>query len=626
MIRNQHNKWHYSLLMAGILIMLCPVFLHAQQLQQSDVKAQQEQRMVDDRLANQFYRDQEWDKAGAIYLRLFRTFRSQHYFSMYLNCLIQSKQFDAAETAVKEQMNANNQASDFDVDLGYIFLLQGQEKKASRIFDKILKDLPAERNRIYITANAFRSRGLDSYAMKVYDFGSNQPSIQYGFHLEKAVLYQSMGAYAEAFDQYLLQIHDYPEQLDLIKSRLQYLLMMDIDDSMADLLREKLLKNAQLNPDNENFGALLIWFALQQNEFDLAMAQARALDRRFGDRDSQVLDLAAISMENQQYDIALQGFQHIANKGKNSAFIIEATVGLLKSKYLIAKKKNPSEKSVYADLAKEITDSFESYGLNSANFELKLTLAEILAYELNQTEEAIAQVEQALQLPLAPVNMAKVKLQLADIYLFNNEVWEATLLYSQIEKSLKDEPIAHEARFRNGRLRYFIGEFGWAQMQLNVLKAATSKLIANDALSLSLQISDVLAEDTTGATLKVLASADLLLFRQKDIEAALLLDSLRRTNRNLVIAPYILMREAAIAHTQHNYSLADSLLTRVYTVYADSYQADDALFKSAMLNEDFLQKTMLARERYQLLIDKYPSSVFVAEARRKYRVLRGDQL
>ena len=619
------NRWHLRFLLAGMMLLLMVGFAGAQQLQQSDIKAQQEQRMADDRLANQLYRDQEWDKAGAIYYRLFKAYRSKHYFGLYVDCLIQAKRFDDAESAVKEQMKINGSGSDFEVDLGYIYLLQGQEKKATRIFERVLKDLPAERNSIYITANAFRSRGLNEYAMQVYDFGSQQSSIQYGFHLEKALLYQTMGDFSSAIDQYLRQVEAQPEQLELIKSRLQYLLLLDIDQSMANLLREKLLKKAQENPDNENYGALLIWFALQQNDFDIAMIQARALDRRFGDREIQILDLAAISANNQQFEVALQGYQYIVDKGKNSPNVISATVGLLQAKYLIAKKNNVADEAYYRSLAKEIETSFEQFGLNTEDFGLALTLAQIQAFELGQTAEAIAMAERALQLPLSPIDQAQVKLQLADIYLFGNEVWEATLLYSQIEKSLKDEPIAHEARFRNARLRYLIGEFGWAQMQLNVLKAATSKLIANDALSLALQISDIMAEDTTGNTLKVLANADLLLYRHQDQQAAILLDSLRKTNRNQVVAPYVLMREASIAVLQQQYAKADSLYTRVFTVYADSYQADDALMKSALLNEVNLQNRQLASERYQLLIDKYPSSVFVAEARRKYRMLRGDQ-
>ena len=85
---------------------------------------------------------------------------------------------------------------------------------------------------------------------------------------------------------------------------------------------------------------------------------------------------------------------------------------------------------------------------------------------------------------------AELKLKLADIYLYKDEVWEATLLYSQVDKSMKEEPLGHEARFKNAQLRYFIGEYEWAESQLKVLKAATSKLIANDAMTLSLVIKD----------------------------------------------------------------------------------------------------------------------------------------
>ncbi len=146
-----------------------------------------------------------------------------------------------------------------------------------------------------------------------------------------------------------------------------------------------------------------------------------------------------------------------------------------------------------------------------------------------------------------------IKLQLADIYLYKNEVWEATLLYSQIEKRLGDEPVGHEARYRNARLRYYIGEFEWANTQLNVLKAATSKLIANDAMSLSLLIKDVLMEDTSGAILKIFAHADLLAMQGFDSKAASSLDSLNVAVSNEVITPRILMRKAELAFKKNNF-------------------------------------------------------------------------
>jgi len=200
------------------------------------------------------------------------------------------------------------------------------------------------------------------------------------------------------------------------------------------------------------------------------------------------------------------------------------------------------------------------------------------------------------------------------------------LLYSQIEKRLGDEPIGHEARYRNARLRYYIGEFQWANTQLNVLKAATSKLIANDAMVLSLLIKDILMEDTTGSVLKVLAHADLRALQGFNQEAASSLDSLNAVVSNAVITPRILIRKAELAIKKNNFLTADSLYSTIYLSYPDSYLADEALYKSAMLNTLSIQNEQVAREKFQLLIDRYPASVYVAEARRRYRMLRGDNI
>ena len=213
-------------------------------------------------------------------------------------------------------------------------------------------------------------------------------------------------------------------------------------------------------------------------------------------------------------------------------------------------------------------------------------------------------------------------MKLADIYLLTDEVWEATLLYSQVEKSMKNEPIAHEAKFRNAQLRYFIGEFGWANAALDVLKAATSKLVANDAMTLSLTISDNLEYDTVG--LKRLAKADYYIYQRKYDLANVTLDSVAAYNPNEVSLPNVFYRKAKIAINKGDYELADSLFKRVYEGYADSYMADEALVEDAQLLENQLNRKEEAMECYSRLFDYYTASVYVAQARKSYRRLRDE--
>jgi len=459
-----------------------------------------------------------------------------------------------------------------------------------------------------------------------YDFGADHSAVDYPFYLEKASLFQFQGNYELAFENYLLQLDYQPQHLDLIKSRFQNILMMDIDNSMSDLLREKLLMRAQSQPDNMLFGELLIWFSLQQNDYEIALIQAKALDRRQGEREPQILELADISMENRAYAVALQGFEYVVGKGRNSAFYIPAYVGYLQARYLIAREEHQIDKELYDKLSSDIEQAFDKLGFNAELYPLVITLSSIYAYEQNNTTDAVALLEKGLKLPLNTQEEALIKLQLADVYLYTDEVWEATLIYSQIEKKLKDEPVGHEARFRNAHLRYYIGEFGWASMQLNVLKAATSKLIANDAMQLSLKIRDVLMEDTTGNTLKTLARAELLSFQQKPETAKFLLDSLLLAIQNPVITSYTLFTSAELAIVQKDFITADSLFKLLFSTYPDSYLADEAIYESGLILEHSIGNLPLASERYQLLINDYPASIYAAEARRRYRIIRGDEV
>ena len=199
-------------------------------------------------------------------------------------------------------------------------------------------------------------------------------------------------------------------------------------------------------------------------------------------------------------------------------------------------------------------------------------------------------------------------------------MWEATLLYSQVDKAMKEAPLGHEARFRNARLRYFIGEFAWAETQLNVLKAATSKLIANDAMSLSLIIGDNLEADSTGSELKRLARADYRLYQKKDDLALLTLDSISHDG-NDISKPHALYRIAEMKERQQDYADANSLFLQIVNDFPDSYMADDALMHAALLEDLQLHDKATAQQHYEQLIDQYPTSLYVAQAKKNYRKL-----
>jgi tetratricopeptide (TPR) repeat protein len=252
-------------------------------------------------------------------------------------------------------------------------------------------------------------------------------------------------------------------------------------------------------------------------------------------------------------------------------------------------------------------------------------MAHLQAFYLNKQQEAIALLEEAKQMKtLTPQERAGIKMELADILLFSGEPWEATLLYSQVEKEFKHEPVGHEAKFRNARLSYYIGEFQWAKAQLDVLKAATSKLIANDAMELSLLILDNMDEDSTYTVLGRYAKADFLVFQNKNEPAMVLLDSLQRSFPGHPLADEILFTKAQISLREGKFQDADTLLQELVSLYPWDILADNALMMRASLHEDKLNDPATAMELYQRLMTDYPGSLFVVEARKRFRELRGD--
>ena len=584
---------------------------------------QSAQRQVDEQLARNFLNNKEYDKAVDLYQQLYINYHYYHYFSQYIECLIFLERLDEAEKDLRSFIKNDNTTNKWrsSVILAYVLFINNEKDKSDKVLKKLINELPADKNVFVQVANVMNAKDFDEFAIMLYDRGAGIASMNYKFYMEKAQAYLSMMDFEKATENYLLQLEEDSADYDVVKSRMANMLRYNIDDSVIDDIRFMLLKKAQENRDNEVFAELLVWFALQMKDYEIALDQEIALDRRLGDREFDIIYLARIARDNEQYDIAIKAYDYLVKKSQEGVFYEEAVVGIIevqyqKMKMLILDNTMQS----YSDFEKRIEKECLELGISDNTIPMLIIRAEILAFRLDKIDKAINILNDALLVNISMNNKAKLKMKLADIYLLKEEVWEATLLYSQVDKSMKEEPIGHEARFKNAQLRYYIGEFDWALAVLNILKSATSKLIANDAMSLSLMITDNLEYDTIA--LQRLAKADFYMYQKRYELASQMLDSVNIYNPNEVSMPYLLMRKAYIAIENNDYTMADSLYKRVYQGYADSYMADEALLKDAILLEQFLDNKEGAMECYAKLIDEYAASVYVAQARNAYRRIR----
>ena len=580
---------------------------------------QKEQIQIDEQLAAQYFRDQEYDKARDLYKSLYEKSYQNYYLQQYVECLIQLKDYDEAEKALKKYLKDDPTNSKYTADLVYVYKLQDKNDKARKCLNKVLDDLPANGAVIRNFSYAFQGRGLYDMALAILDKGNQLLEGKETFYMDMAYINQSMVNYQEAFRLYFLELEVHPGQYNNIQNRLQTLLFYDVNHSIADELRIALLQQTQAKPDNLEYAHLLTWFALQQEDYDIALAQCLSIDRRTHDQDAQINNLSGICLNNKQFDVAREGYAYIVDKGKSSPYYGQALTGVIKADYLKLKAANSTDTKAYEKLTKRIDEAYTEVNTNDLT-RLTLIKADILTYQLDKTEEAVALLTRTIENVGGKQDKAELKLKLADIYLYEDEVWEATLLYSQVDKSLKEEPLGHEARYKNAQLRYFIGEYEWAESQLKVLKAATSKLIANDAMTLSLVIKDNLEVDTTGTELNRLARADYRIYQQREDEALALLDDIIASG-NEISKPHALFRKAEIEEKRKAFETAETLFLQIVEQYPESYMADAALMHTALIEQNELKDKESAKQHYEKLIDEYPTSIYTAQAKKNYRKL-----
>ncbi len=437
------------------------------------------------------------------------------------------------------------------VDLGTLYSDSGNKSKSKSEYEQALKLLQPDQKHIIALANSFVEIKEWNYAIQTYERGRKLLGGFYPFYIEIADVCSKRGDIPGMVNQYLNLLDDYPEQIQTVQNGLQVSFGEDQDENKNDITKTALLKRIQAQPEKVVFSELLIWFFVQEKNFDGAYIQAKALDKRLREDGSRLMTLGQLAVTNEEYSAATKCYKYVVEKGRDNFHYVNARIAMLNASF----KKITSQHHYVMDelltLESDFNATLSELGKNAGTAMLIKNLAHLEAFYLNNTDKAKELLEHAISLPgIQQAVQANCKLELGNIFLMTGEIWEASLLYSQVDLDFKHEPIGQEAKFRNAKLSFYNGEFKWAQAQLDVLKAATTKLISNNAMELSLTISDNLKEDGDSLALSMFSRADLLDYRNQKGQAFKTLDSI------LVKFPRT--------------SLADDILYKKYKMYSKS--------------------------------------------------------
>ena len=578
------------------------------------------------KLAQQYFLSGEYEKAATLYEKLYDKGKNNtnHYFKRYIDCLIALEEYKKCETIIKHQLKKKPQDVQLYVTYGNLFEKQFKEGEAKEQYKKAIRKLPSDRYIITQLANAFTNLTKYDLSIETYERGSQLLKNSTIFSYNLGDLYRRKGDSEKMIENYLNSLSANPGRLNSMKTIFQrYLTKEDYKE-----LQIQLYSRVQEETDIIQYPELLSWVFIQKKDYKNALRQVRALDKKLDENGGRVFRLGGIAANDGDYDAAIDAYEYIIyEKGLSSSYYIEA-----QREALSCKRRKIVEGFEYKieDL-RELENQYETFldefGKNKTTATIISELADLEAFYLKDLDKAISLLNEIIDYPgLNRKVQAVSKLSLADFYLMQGEIWESTLLYSQVDKAYQEDILGHEARLRNAKLSYYAGDFQWAQTQFDVLKASTSKLISNDALDLSIFILDNMGLDTSMVALELYAQADLLVFQNRIDEAILKLDTIHGKFPGHSLEDDIFYLKSKIYLNKQDYDQSAKMLQEIIDNFADGIRADNALYELALLYENHLNDLEKAKELYEIIFIEYSGSTFAVDARKRFRILRGDNM
>lgn len=572
-----------------------------------------------DLLAKNYFDQGEYAKAIIIYDKLVRKNPGRFdYFKSLVEANQQLEDFVEAERLLNERLNSGRVVPRLYVDLGYNYSLQNRDIEATQNYDLAIEAIKERPNYVFNVGKAFQEFSLLEYAVTAYESAMElNPALD--FNVQLARLYGELGRLEEMFLNYVNLTEKNPSGKGIAQHNFALYITEDPLNEANTLLKKILLQKLQKEP-NILYNELLSWLFIQQKDFKKAFTQEKAIYKRTDEDMRGIGDLALIAIAAEDYETAVPVVNFLIENSPTPELKLRGHQYLMKISLKTTSEKN------YNKVQEQFEELFEIYGRGRSTYLLQIDYNHFLAFQMNKKEEAISNLKDLAKEKLTSYQEARVKMELADILVNDEKFNQALIYYSQIQKKVQSDVLAQEARFKVAQTSYFKGDFEWAQVQLDVLRKSASQLIANDAMELSLMISDNSLEDSTQTALRKYARADLMSFQNKNSEAISALEDIIANHKGEKIEDEALLKQGELFEITEDYAKAEANYLKLIEFYGEDILADDAHYRLAKLYENKLGQTEKAKQYYEQIIFEFADSIYYVDARKRYRLLRGDDI
>ncbi len=616
-----NNKYVYSMnnyktilnfLLSVLLLFTTLVLPHTALAQQQELE-----------LAEEYYQNQEYEKALSILEKYIKndSFLPQIH-KVYLNTLYKTQETKKAERYLTKLLKRYPLSAVYNIDYGSFLMNYEDSASAADHLNAYLGEIKKDNIQLQYAAIHFKDARMFSFAEQAYLLSRKNQGT--GYYYELAELYLMWGKTDKMLDEYIELLLVDEGQLDYVQSAIQD----NIGDEEAALLERKLIQHVQKYPNRLVLNEMLMWFYLQRKEFYKAFMQARAIDKRRQMNGMKIMSIGYMALNNEVYKDAVRIFEYLTEQYAEDRGVYQRSRRMLiTAKAELVKNTFPIDLAKIESLVADYQAMIDEAGFGRETAEAARSMALLQAFYLDDKETAIAVLQRLIDMPLLPrQTISQAKLDLGDIYLLKEEPWEATLLYSQVEKAEKDKVLGHSAKLKNAKLHYYSGDFQLAKSHLDILKLATSREIANDAMDLSLLIEDNLDLDTTEVPMQTYAGIELLVFQGQLEKALTEYDKMLEIYPEHSLTDEILWEQANILLKLGHFQKMIAPLERIIAEFGEDILADDANFLIGKVYEEHLGNSEKAMEYYRNQLINYKGSVHNVEARKRFRILRGDKI
>lgn len=573
-------------------------------------------------LANSLYEQNEYEKAQIIYEELTSDQPDETlYYQRYIQCLVKTNNQKKAVKYIRKKAKKQTDPLNYMIDECWVLSTDEKTKKESEnlfefINGKISNDLDAS----IIASELFERVNLIDYAIKILqnaesNFG-NIPEISNTL----ANLYLSNGQRIKAMERYLTLMVRSNVEFEQFKQVFE----SNITDS-ADIvaIQQLLLLKIQENPYVTSLSEWLKWTFVKLQDWKNAFVYTKSIDLRLKEDGKRVFELGLLCKSNNELNIALKCFEYCSKLGMNGHDPNLTQSNYLGVKYMLLQQKNASNIE-WNNLIAELKAFETENGPSIETLPIAETLSQIYIERKNNPDSAVILLERYIENPqIQKKNLAQAKIALAKAHIANNEMWQSELLLAQVEKDYSEESLGQIAKYNRAELSFFRGDYDWALMQLDVLKDATTQLISNDAMELALCITDNVASDSNYMPLQLYSKA-LLFFRQHRFDSSLFYAEKVKTNYpGHSLTDEVLLLKAKIFEQQESFDKAADTYETISIAFAHDILADNALFALANLYQYKLTLPEKAQNTYKKIIENHSNSIFIVDARREFRKLRG---